>query len=35
MDEIVSHSDGSKTVGRITINPLERTMVMNQYTLPL
>ena len=33
MDEIVSHSDGTKTVGRITINPLERTMVMVQYTL--
>jgi len=33
MEEIVSHSDGSRTVGRITINPLERTMMMVQYAL--
>ena len=33
MEEIVSHSDGSRTVGRITIDPLERTMMMVQYAL--
>jgi len=33
MDEIVSHSDGTKTVGRIRIDPLARTMTMVQYIL--
>jgi len=33
MDEIVSHSDGTKTVGRIRIDPLARTMTMVQYNL--
>ena len=33
MDEIVNLSDGTQNLGRIVVNPLARTMVMDVYIL--
>ena len=33
MDELVNINDGSQNLGRIIVNPLERTMTMDVYVL--